>query len=136
APARSPSLFRSLVGVSVLFVILTRSRRELDRLVRVLLIAGSVLAFFSIVDFLLREAWLFHWRPGPFGPRLTGPFVNPDHWAAWMIMLICLGIGYLAGRRGTERPRGLRTVSGSPPRRTATPTQPPPPLPPTPTAPP
>src|SRR5215470_8838074 len=89
--ARSLLLFLSYVGVYVLVVNLIRYRRELDRLVRVLLIAGSVLAFFSIVDFLF--------------------------WEAWMIMLICLGIGYLAGRRGTERPRGPRTFSGSARRR-------------------
>ena len=118
--ARSLLLFLSYVGVYVLVVNLIRQRHELDLLVRGLLLAGAVLAFLSIVDFLLREAWLFHWRPGPFGSRLTGPFVNPDHWAAWMVMLICLGLGHLAGRRRSRRYRGPRTVSTSTRRREAT----------------
>ena len=109
--ARSLLLFLSYVGVYVLVVNLIQRRHELDRLVSVLLLAGAVLAFLSIVDFLLREAWLFNWRPGPFGSRLTGPFVNPDHWATWMVMLICLGLGHLAGRRGSRQHRGSRTLS-------------------------
>ena len=118
--ARSLLLFLSYVGVYVLVVNLIRQRHELDRLVRILLLAGAVLAFLSVVDFLLRESWLFHWRPGPFGSRLTGPFVNPDHWAAWMVMLICLGLGHLAGNSGSQRHRGPRTLSTSTRRREAT----------------
>ena len=118
--ARSLLLFLSYVGVYVLVVNLFRRRRELDRLVRDLLLAGSVLAFLSIVDYLLRESWLFHWRPGPFGSRLTGPFVNPDHWASWMVMLICLGLGYLAGRSESGRGHGPRELSSSSRKREAT----------------
>jgi hypothetical protein len=29
---------------------------------------------------------------------LSGAFVNPDHFAAWLEMLICLGIGYVLAR--------------------------------------
>src|SRR5262245_7236012 len=115
--ARSLLLFLSYVGVYVLVVNLLRRREELDRFVRVLLLVGAVLAFVSIVDFLLRESLLFHWRPGPFGSRLTGPFVNPDHWAAWMVMLICLGLGHLAGRGRPRRRPGAHGGSTSTRRR-------------------
>ena len=101
---RALLLFLSYAAVYVLVVNLVRRRHELDRLVRILLIGGAGLAFFSIVDYLVRESWLFPWRPGVPGPRLTGPFVNPDHWASWMVMLLCLGIGYLAARRGARDP--------------------------------
>ena len=95
---RSLLLFLTYTGVYVLTVNLIRRRRDLDRLVRVLLLAGGVLAFFSVLDYLSREAWVFRWRQGSAGPRLTGPFVNADHWASWLVMLICLGLGYLAAR--------------------------------------
>lgn len=104
--ARSLLLFLTYAGVYALVVNLVERRRQLDRLVRVLLFTGAVLAFLSVVDFLVRESSLFPWRQGPVSHRLTGPFVNPDHWAAWLVMLICLGLGYLAGRgesgRGSE----------------------------------
>ena len=103
--ARSLLLFLTYAAVYVLTVNLVRRRRDLDRLVRVLLLAGGVLAFLSLVDYLSREAWIFRWRQGPAGQRLTGAFVNPDHWASWLVMLTCLGLGYLAARR---RPAGDR----------------------------
>jgi len=99
--ARSLLLFLAYAGVYVLTVNLVRRRRDLDRLVRSLLLAGGLLAFLSIVDYLSREAWIFRWRQGSTGTRLTGPFVNPDHWADWLVMLICLGVGYLAARGAT-----------------------------------
>jgi tetratricopeptide (TPR) repeat protein len=95
---RSLLLFLTYAGVYALTVNLIRRRRDLDRLVRVLLLVGGVLAFLSVLDYLSREAWVFRWRQGSSGPRLTGPFVNPDHWASWLVMLVCLGWGYLAAR--------------------------------------
>ncbi len=100
--ARSLLLFLAYTGVYALTVNLVRRRRDLDRLVRVLLVTGGVLAFLSVLDYLSREASIFRWRQGSTGPRLTGPFVNPDHWAAWLVMLICLGVGYLAARSASR----------------------------------
>ena len=100
--ARSLLLLLGYSGVYLLVVNLVRQRQQLDRLVRILLGSGAVLAFLSIVEYLLPESWIFGWRSGPVTPRLTGPFVNPDHWASWLVMLLCLGVGYLAGRRGSE----------------------------------
>lgn len=98
---RSLLLFVTYAGVYALVVNVVRRRRDLDRLVRVLLSAGGVLAFLSLIDHLSRESWLFRWRQGLASLRLSGPFVNPDHWASWLVMLICLGVGYLAARNAT-----------------------------------
>jgi tetratricopeptide (TPR) repeat protein len=100
---RSLLLFLTYAGVYALVVNLVTRRQDLDRMVRVLLLAGSILAFLSLVDHLSRDAWVFWWQKGPVGPRLIGPFVNPDHWASWLVMLICLGVGYVAARSGGER---------------------------------
>src|SRR5215472_7094991 len=99
---RSLLLLLAYTGVYLLVVNLVRQRQQLDRLVRILLASGTVLAFLSIVEYLLRESWIFRWRSGPVASRLTGPFVNPDHWASWLVMLLCLGVGYLVGRRAAE----------------------------------
>jgi tetratricopeptide (TPR) repeat protein len=100
---RSLLLFMTYAAVYALVVNLVRRRRDLDRLVRILLLAGGVLAFLSLVDYLSREPWVFHWRQGPPGRRLTGPFANPDHWASWLLMLACLGVGYLAALKSLRR---------------------------------
>ena len=93
-------LFLTYAAVYALVVNLVRKRQDVERLLRLLLIGGGALAFASIVDFLSREAWLFRWREGRLGARLAGPFPNPDHLASWLVMLVCLGLGYLAARRG------------------------------------
>jgi tetratricopeptide (TPR) repeat protein len=100
--ARSLLLFLTYAGAYLLVVNLVRTRAQLDRLVSTLLAFGGLLAFLGLLDYLGREAWLLHWR-GPATGRLAGPFVNPDHFAAWLAMLICLGAGYLLARHPSGR---------------------------------
>ena len=103
--ARSFLLFLTYAGVYVLVVNLVRSRQEMSRLLRALLLVGSLLAFLGLLDYLGGEAWLTRWRDHPFEGRLTGTFVNPDHFAAWLGMLVCLGTGSLLGRgTGSDAP--------------------------------
>jgi tetratricopeptide (TPR) repeat protein len=100
-------LLLTYAGVYVLVVNLVRARLQLARLVRTLLLFGGLLAFLGLLDYLAGEAWLIRWRDYPFTRgRLSGTFVNPDHFAAWLAMLVCLGLGYLAARRRAEG-RGL-----------------------------
>jgi putative inorganic carbon (HCO3(-)) transporter len=111
---RSLILFLTYVAVYVLVVNLIRTRAGLDRLVRMLLLLGGLLGFLGLLDYLAGEAWLFRWRDLPFPRRLSGPFANPDHFATWLGMLVCLGIGYqLARSRSGEPGRPLRTLWSS-----------------------
>ena len=109
--ARSLLLLLTYAGAYVLVVNLIRTRRQLDRLVRTLLILGGVLAFLGLLDHLTREVWLLHWRDSLPTGRLSGTFVNPDHFASWLTMLTFLGLGYLLARgrpgSGTARLRHL-----------------------------
>jgi tetratricopeptide (TPR) repeat protein len=102
--ARSHTISALLVlltyaGAYMLVVQLIRTRTQLERLVSTLLILGGVFAFFGLLDYLAREAWLLRWRNTPATGRLSGTFANPDHFGAWLTMLIFLGIGYLLARR-------------------------------------
>jgi tetratricopeptide (TPR) repeat protein len=112
--ARALLLFLTYAGAYVLVIHLIRTRAQLDRLVNTLLILGGVLAFTGLLDYLAREAWLLRWRSSPATGRLSGTFANPDHFGAWLTMLIFLGIGYvLARRRPASGPPSLGRLFGS-----------------------
>jgi hypothetical protein len=96
--ARALRLFLTYAAVYALVVNVVRTRARLDRLVRTLLVLGGVLAFAAIVERLTGDAWLSWWRDAAPGRRLAGTFPNPDHFAAWLEMLICLGVGYSLAR--------------------------------------
>lgn len=96
--ARSLRLFLTYAGVYVLVVNLIRTRVRLDRLLQTLLALGGGVSFLGLLDYLTGETWFLGWRDHAPSGRLTGTFVNPDHFAAWLAMLICLGIGYVLAR--------------------------------------
>ena len=110
--ARSLLLLLTYAGAYVLVVNLIRTRRQLDRLVSTLLILGGLLAFLGLLDYLTREVWLLRWRDSVPTGRLSGTFVNPDHFASWLTMLMFLGLGYLAarGRPGSGTARTLQVL--------------------------
>jgi Tfp pilus assembly protein PilF/O-antigen ligase len=101
--ARSLRLFLTYAAVYVLVVNLISTRRALDRLVNALLLLGSVLSFLALLDYLAGHAWLLRWSEAGSAGRLSATFVNPDHWAAWLELLIPLGVGDVLAR---ARPRG------------------------------
>ncbi len=112
--ARTFRLFLTYVAVYVLVVNLVRTRRQLDRLVRTLVLLGGSLAFLGLLDYLSGEAWLLRWRDHPSTGRLAGTFVNPDHFAAWLSMLVSLGLGHVLAARGSRAiPGSLRVLVGS-----------------------
>jgi tetratricopeptide (TPR) repeat protein/O-antigen ligase len=96
-------VFVGYAAVYGLVVQTVRTRRQLGRLVRGLLLLGGLMAFLGLLDYLTGETWLLRWREHPFGARLTGTFVNPDHFAAWLSMLIALGLGWMASRAPLAR---------------------------------
>ena len=94
-------LFLTYAIAYILVLHLIRTRPQLDRLVNTLLIVGGLLAFFALLDYLGRDAWLLRWRSTPATGRLSGTFANPDHFGAWLMMLIFLGIGHLLSKGGS-----------------------------------
>lgn len=97
-------LFVVYAAVYALIVQTVHTRRQVGRLVRGLLILGGLMAFIGLLDYLTGETWLSRWREHPFAARLSGTFVNPDHFAAWLAMLVALGLGWMASRASRESP--------------------------------
>ena len=110
----SALVFVGYAAVYLLVVQTMRTRRQIGRLVRALLAIGALMAFLGLLDYLTGQVWLLVWREHPFGGRLSGTFVNPDHLAAWLVMLIALGLGWVSARAGGPRSsaslRALLTV--------------------------
>ena len=103
-------VFVGYAAVYLLLVQTVRTRRQLGFFVRLLLTVGGVMAFLGLLDYLTGETWLLAWRDHPFTGRLSGTFVNPDHFAAWLTMLILLGLGWLVARTSSQR-RGPSLVT-------------------------
>ncbi len=101
--AAAALIFVGYVAVYGLVVQTVRTRRQVGRLVWALLLVGGLMAFLGLLDYLTGETWLLRWREHPFGARLSGTFVNPDHFAAWLAMLIALGLGWMASRAPEPR---------------------------------
>lgn len=87
-------------AVYVTIVNVFRRRRQIDALLRALLVLGSALAVFALADYFAYD--LVRWRDGP--RRAVAPFVNADHFGAWLNMVIFLAIGYLLGRGWRSAP--------------------------------
>jgi tetratricopeptide (TPR) repeat protein len=98
--------FLTYASAYVLVVNLVRTRRSLERLVGTLLLAGGLLAFLALLDFLADQAWLVPGQADAVRGRLAGTFVNPDHFGSWLSMLVCLGTGYLLARGRLGRSPG------------------------------
>mgnify|MGYP001559750001 CR=1 FL=1 len=102
--ARSLLLFAAYAAVYYLVVNYVRTRRDIERVLRTLVVGGSLLAALGLIDYLSGYAWLLPWRTDPYGGRLSGTFANPDHFAAWLVMLTMLGLGWQMSRV-SESPR-------------------------------
>jgi tetratricopeptide (TPR) repeat protein/O-antigen ligase len=108
APAHTArALLVLLTYASAYFLVVNviRTREQLERLVATLVSFGGLLAFLSVLDYLTGHAWLLSWRDRPLGGRLAGTFPNPDHFAAWLAMVICLGLGWLVARQSSGEGR-------------------------------
>jgi tetratricopeptide (TPR) repeat protein len=95
---RSLLLFLTYAATYVLAVQVVRRRRQLRLLVRGLLGLGGALALAGVLDYAARGALLGKFTQTRLGGRLAATFANPDHFAVWLAMLICLGVGDLLAR--------------------------------------
>lgn len=87
------SLAVLLIGATRLFSI-TGARR----LIEIMIIFGVTLAIIGIVQRPLSPGKMYgFWTPQE-GGQPFGPFVNKNHFAGWMLMVVPLALGYLCSR--------------------------------------
>jgi len=83
-----------------------RTGRRLRSLANFLIVFGLVLAVFALIQHFTWEGHLFWFRPAPnAGEGLGGPFVNRNHFAGYMEMLIPIPVALSLSRavRGETR---------------------------------
>ncbi|MDW6091972.1 O-antigen ligase family protein [Vibrio rhizosphaerae] len=75
-------------------VILIDSVKRVKTVLYALVISGTFQAFYGGLTILLdvRQSWVFHL---PQGNRATGTFVYFNHFANYLVMCLCLGIGLI-----------------------------------------
>jgi len=91
-------LLKVLAYVAVFFLIINniKTRNQMRRLVLAIIITGTIVAFLGILQMLsgtnkIYWFWLSKYKIGNY----FGPYVNPNHFAGYMGMVIPLGIGLL-----------------------------------------
>jgi tetratricopeptide (TPR) repeat protein/O-antigen ligase len=106
-------LLLAYAGFYVVVVVAIRRRRQLEWLIQALVLCGSVLAFLGLLDSLAGSQWFEWWNEGQRS-RVTATFINPDHFANWLVMIICLGGGYLAARHRARAKRSWTEIFRAP----------------------
>ncbi len=95
-----------LLALALLFWVTVnhlQTRDQVDRIVRVVMTTGFGLAVFGIIQHFAGNGKLYWVRELAHGGSLFGPYVNRNHFAGYMEMVIPLTIGYIvANRRPTS----------------------------------
>lgn len=106
-------LLLSYVGVYYLVVHNFDTRGKLNRLLTTLLVFGGLLSFYGLLEFLSGNNGILGWKGGGAG-RVRGTFVNPDHFGAYLAILILLSTGFLMALSEKRRRRrhGVRSAPG------------------------
>ena len=96
--ATRDELLKIFAYVAVFFLIINniKTRDQMRRLVFAIIIIGTIVAFLGILQMLsgtnkIYWFWLSKYKIGNY----FGPYVNPNHFAGYMGMVISLGIGLL-----------------------------------------
>jgi O-antigen ligase len=84
------------MGTFFLIINTIRSRNQIMRLVIAIIIAGTIVAFLGIIQMVSRTDkiywfWQSHYKTGGY----FGPYVNPNHFAGYLEMVIPLTLGFL-----------------------------------------
>lgn len=91
-----------LLALALLFWVAVnhlQTREQVDRIVRVVMTTGFGLALFGIVQHFAGNGKLYWVRELTQGGDLFGPYVNHNHFAGYMEMVIPLTIGYIVANR-------------------------------------
>ncbi|MBI5633888.1 MAG: O-antigen ligase family protein [Nitrospirae bacterium] len=98
-------LLRTAAFFMVFFIsaIVFRDREKLTRMIIILTVFGFCLAVFAIVQKATWNDKIYWFRELTAGGEPFGPFVNRNHFAGFISMLVPLGLGYTLTRESREK---------------------------------
>ncbi|MBW2149269.1 MAG: O-antigen ligase family protein [Deltaproteobacteria bacterium] len=105
--------FKTAVYVVFFWLIIAHFRRgrHFRQMARILIILGAAMAILALLQ-RFGGADKIYWLRETAHKRFMGPFVNENHYAGYMEMTICLGLGYFLFRMeqaaGSHRKKGWR----------------------------
>ncbi|HZY30296.1 MAG TPA: O-antigen ligase family protein [Candidatus Methylomirabilis sp.] len=91
-----------LLALALLFWVVAnhlKTRQQVDRAVRLIMAVGFLLAIFGVIQHLAGNGKLYWVRELTRGGNPFGPYVNRNHFAGYMEMVIPLSLGYLFAMR-------------------------------------
>lgn len=95
--ATKTGLFKVLV-YSIIFLLITSTistKKQIKRFIKTIIFMSFLLALFGIIQKLTWNGGIYwFWKP-EYGGDSFGPYVNKNHFAGYMIMVIPLTIGFL-----------------------------------------
>ena len=112
------------LGLLVFGALRRLKRRDLPRLAGCLVVVGTAVAVEGVVQYAVSPQRIYgFWSPSGENPSYFGPFVNRNHFAGWMLMVLPLGLGFVAhlganqvaaaGRRWRHHVSWLSSKEGS-----------------------
>ena len=83
------------IGIFFLVITTIKTRHQIKRMVIMIIITGFVLSLFGIVQYFTWNGKIYWFNELTHGGSPFGPYVNKNHFAGYMIMVIPLAIGFL-----------------------------------------
>lgn len=90
-----------LSAYAILFFLATqafRQRPDLTRLAWFLILLGFAVSLFGIIQHFTSESKIYWYRELPLGGDLFGPYVNRNHFAGFVELVLPVGLGLMAFR--------------------------------------
>ncbi|MDY6856656.1 MAG: O-antigen ligase family protein [Thermodesulfobacteriota bacterium] len=95
--ATSIELIKILTYIGIFFLVITtiKTRQQIKRIVIMIIITGFLLSLFGIFQYFTWNGKIYWFNELTHGGTPFGPYVNKNHFAGYMVMVIPLAIGFL-----------------------------------------
>ncbi|MFQ5766568.1 MAG: O-antigen ligase family protein [Acidobacteriota bacterium] len=91
-------------GAAAFLTVALFDRRSIRPLLGGLLILGTGEALYGLMEFLSGQNRIFFYHKIYYTESVTGTYINRNHFAGLMVMLLPVGLGWLLARGGAMRP--------------------------------
>ena len=96
-PATKTAFLKVLTYALIFFVFINniQNERQLHRIVVSIIIIGSFIALYGLIEYLTGHQMIFLYQKKYYTDCVTGTFINRNHFAGYMEMVIPLSLGFL-----------------------------------------